>query len=233
MHHFTTGRFRLLRQLGCMGWLSLLVVVMSATVPQSSAAAPASVEGFWAVFQDRSTVNLGLLHGLNDNRTFTGAEHDFLASQAAATVTSTSATQVTEPFALLADFTGFACCSGVGLGSDNPRQSASFHSTLRGLGSIADDHTCDLPSASLGKPYVGLSEGYNYSPSTCGILAQDFSASYLELSALGAWQAEASFFTMAASVQFSEVPEPSVLTILSPAVLGLGLLRRGPRTRSA
>jgi hypothetical protein len=230
MHRFTTSRLRLLGQLGCIGWLSSLVVVMSAMIPQSAAAAPVSVEGFWAVYQDRSTVNLGLLHGLNDNRTSTGNEHDFLASQAAATVTSTSATQ---PFAFLADFTASACCSGVGPGIDNPKQSASFHSTLRGPDSIAGDHACDLPSSSLGKADVRLSDGYNYSPLTCGVFASDFSAaSYLQLNDFTAGLIETSVF-MVISDPSSDVPEPSALMILSPAVLGLGLLRRRPRTRSA
>jgi hypothetical protein len=135
---------------------------------------------------------------------------------------STSAAPATETFSFLPVFAAFACCSGAGLSIDNPQQSPSFYRASQGPDLIADELPFDRSSSA--DACAGLDKGHNYSPPACIVPAPFFGASYVT---------EASDFAMLASGQFSEAPEPSALTILCPAVLGLGLLRRRSADRSA
>jgi hypothetical protein len=210
---------------GVVGWILAFAVVLAATIPQPAAAAFVDVTAFLEAVPTFGIPDGITLSGgqdfLQDTRTFTGNESQTLTSREAVTVTNTSATPFTDGFDFEVWFSAFDCCDEVGLSIDNTKQSAAFSSTVEGPG-VYDSHSCDLPAPNAG--YVG--DGYDFSPLTCGVVAPDVSVADIYVDQLSPGQTETFYYTMTISDRFSSVPEPSMLAILGPAVLGLGLFRR-------
>ncbi len=205
--------------------LCALAAAMCASVSLPASAAFVNVGAAWGANVGYSGLPPGIEFSgggdeLVDSRTFTGNDGKTFTSRETVTVTNTLATPFTDGFDFLVFFSAFDpdISDLIGLSIDNTKETAAYRSTVEGPG-VYDLHSCSLPAASM--------DGYVYfSPVTCGVLSPDFSEADVYVGELNPHQTKTFDYTITISDHFSLVPEPSVLTILAPVTLGLGLLRR-------
>lgn len=177
----------------------------------------------------------GCLASLSVNHTVTSNETSTASAFGTLTLKNTGTTPFTGSLIFPIDFSAFNPGGPeVGISIDNTSQSASFSSQVLGGGGTpasrifsgepSDQHSCSLPASQLG--FTG--GGYNFSALQCGVQAPDESVAFVLLGPLSPGQSESLFGELSITDTFS-VPEPSVLGIMAPGLLALGLLCRRRR----